>query len=394
MPTRIAFLNTHPIQYYAPLYAFLNRAEDLEVTALYLSDFSLRGGMDKGFGQSVTWDIDLLEGYDARFVGEAARTRVRRGFFSLTAPEIWGMVRRARFDALILHGHNFAAHQIALAAARSVGTKVFYRADTHLGKARSGLRRRVRPWIMGTYFRLFHGCLAVGELNADYYRAMGVPETKIFNVPFAVDNQRFADAAAMPAEDRRALRAEWGVPDDRPVICFAAKLVAQKRPTELIEACAMLAARGLKFHLLMAGSGELQPELEAMARNRLPPDSFHFPGFVNQSALPRFYAASEVFVLPSTNEAWGLAVNEAMAAGLPVVICREIGCTPDLLREGENGHALAPGDVQGMADALENIIADPTRQQQMAASSRQIIAGWSFAECEAGIRQAIQAAGR
>jgi len=80
--TRVAVLNSHPIQYFAPLYAYLNAAPDLDVTALYLSDFSIRGGRDVGFGQDVKWDLDLLAGYRSVFVGDAARTREPRGFWS------------------------------------------------------------------------------------------------------------------------------------------------------------------------------------------------------------------------------------------------------------------------------------------------------------------------
>src|SRR6266550_8505019 len=67
--TRIAVLNSHPIQYFAPLYAYLNAAPDLEVTALYLSDFSVRGGTDAGFGRPVRWNFDLLAGYRSVFLG-------------------------------------------------------------------------------------------------------------------------------------------------------------------------------------------------------------------------------------------------------------------------------------------------------------------------------------
>ena len=61
--TRIAVLNSHPIQYFAPLYAYLNAAPDLDVTVLYLSDVSIRGAKDSGFGREVKWDLDLLAGY-------------------------------------------------------------------------------------------------------------------------------------------------------------------------------------------------------------------------------------------------------------------------------------------------------------------------------------------
>src|SRR5215468_12403160 len=87
--TRIAVLNSHPIQYFAPLYAYLNAAPDLDVTALYLSDFSIRGGRDVGFGQDVKWDLDLLAGYRSVFLGGAARRREPGGFWSLIAPQVW-----------------------------------------------------------------------------------------------------------------------------------------------------------------------------------------------------------------------------------------------------------------------------------------------------------------
>ena len=112
--TRIAVLNSHPIQYFAPLYAYLNAAPDLDVTALYLSDFSIRGGKDAGFGRDVKWDLDLLAGYRSVFLGEAARTREPRGFWSLVAPQVWNELRSGRYDVLWLHGHNYAANLIAL----------------------------------------------------------------------------------------------------------------------------------------------------------------------------------------------------------------------------------------------------------------------------------------
>src|SRR5580765_1905902 len=85
--TRIAVVNSHPIQYFAPLYAYLNTAPDLEVTALYLSDISLRGGKDAEFGREVKWDVDLLTGYPSVFLGAAA-LREPRGFWSLIAPQV------------------------------------------------------------------------------------------------------------------------------------------------------------------------------------------------------------------------------------------------------------------------------------------------------------------
>ena len=151
--TRIAVLNSHPIQYFAPLYAYLNAAPDLDVTALYLSDFSIRGGRDAGFGQDVKWDLDLLAGYRSVFLGDAARTREPAGFWSLVAPQVWNELRSGRYDVVWLHGHNYAANLIALMAAKTAGLPVMMRGETHLGLPCHGIKSILRRPLMGALYR-------------------------------------------------------------------------------------------------------------------------------------------------------------------------------------------------------------------------------------------------
>src|SRR4051794_9961912 len=140
----VAFLNTHPIQYFGPLYAYLNEADDLKVTALYLSDYSIRGAVDRSFGQAVKWDIDLLSGYEARFVPGAAQRQEPRGFFSIVAPQLWGQIGKGGFDALVVHGHTPAATIVAIAAAKAAGIPVFMHCETHLALRRSALKSVIR----------------------------------------------------------------------------------------------------------------------------------------------------------------------------------------------------------------------------------------------------------
>lgn len=389
MATRLTFINSHPIQYKAPLYAYLNTAEDLDVSAIYLSDISLRGGVDPGFKKAVTWDVDLLSGYRAIFVDEAARHRTVGGFFSLIAPRMWEEIRSGRHDALVIHGHNYASHHIALAAARSVGLPVFMRCETHLGLARPGAKAALRKPLLTSFYRHFDGFLAIGTANADFYRAMGVPDHQIFLVPYTVDNARFAAMSALPPTQRQSLRARWGVHDDRPIILFAAKFQPRKHPDDLIRACAQMFKQGLRFHLLLVGSGEMAQALKSLAADNLPPDCVTFPGFMNQSELPHAYGASDIFVLPSRDEPWGLAINEAMAAGLPVVASREIGAVADIVIDGKTGFVFEAGDCDGLAAALSKIVGNSDRRAAMARAARQRIATWSYAECLDGVRGAV-----
>jgi glycosyltransferase involved in cell wall biosynthesis len=387
--TRIAVLNSHPIQYFAPLYAYLNAAPDLDLTALYLSDFSIRGGRDVGFGQDVKWDLDLLAGYRSVFLGDAARTRAPKGFWSLIAPQVWNELRSGRYDVLWLHGHNYAANLVALMAAKTAGLPVLMRSETHLGLPCKGIKSILRRPVMGGLYRCCDRLLAVGSANAAYYRAMGVPDKKIFILPYSVDNDRFMQFANLTDEQRAEVRKRYNVPTDRPSLLYAAKFIQRKGPFDLLEAARRLKVKmDCPFTVVMAGSGELEDRLRAFCSEHAL-DNVVFTGFINQSDLPGLYAASDVFVLPAENEAWGLAVNEAMCASLPVVVSREIGCVADLVRDGVNGYTPEAGDVAGLADVLQRLIEDEGLRRQQGRESLARIQQWSYQQCLEGIRSAL-----
>lgn len=389
---RIAFVNTHPIQYFAPLYTYLNRTGVVSITALYLSDFSVRGSLDAAFGQTVKWDVDLLSGYDVRFVEGASVRDEPAGLFSVIAPQIWREVSRGGFDALVVHGHTPAAALIAVAAAKWAGLPVFARGETHLRLRRGLLKRLVRKPLMSAFYRSLSGVLAIGSANAAFYRAIGVPEDRIFCMPYTVDNERFANDSRLSDEQRTKVRAGLGVNDDDPIVLYAAKLQARKHPDDLLRATARLRDRGMRFHVVMVGSGEMAAELVNLT-SHLELDNVHFHGFANQSVLPQIYGAADVFVLPSENEPWGLAVNEAMCAGLPIVASVEVGCVADLVRAGVNGQTFAAGDVEGLANALRSVLVDRETRTRMSTASRDIISRWSYAECAAGLQAALVRAG-
>jgi glycosyltransferase involved in cell wall biosynthesis len=396
-PVRVAVVNSHPIQYFAPLYAYLNRDPALEVTALYCSDFSLRDGIDPGFKRSVTWDVDLLEGYPYLFVGRKGPRGVPRRFWSLICPRLWAEIRSGRYDAILLHGYNYAASVIAFAAARSKGLPVLMRSETHLGLRRRVWRRRVRDAVLAVCYRFVDAFMAIGSANRAYYRALGIPDSRIFEAPYAVDNERFVAGARLTADARTRLRRQYGLPLDRPVVLYASKLIARKHPESVVLAMAALQVAGHSASLFVVGSGEMESELRGLAAG-CGAGNVVFGGFINQRELPQVYALSDIFVLPAEDEPWGLVVNEVMCAGLPVVVSCELGCTADLVRDGVNGYLVAPGDVTALASALEKLLVDEPRRKQMGAASRSMIERWSYEECRRGLLAALthvlQASGR
>ncbi len=389
---RIGFLNTHPIQYFAPLYAYLNASGDFDVTAFYLSDYSVRGAVDADFGQAVKWDIDLLDGYRSVFAKGYATRGQMRGFWSVLALDLFKRIRSSGLDALVVHGHTPAAMLVGMAAAKSAGVPLFMRCETHLGLRRSRAKSAARRLLNGALYRTLDGALAIGTANAAFYHAMGVPAKRVFSVPYTVDNARFCERSELASAKRETIRKSLGVVDERPIILYAAKFQRRKRPDDLLRAAAAVDPDS-PFHLAMIGTGEMDAELKSLAV-ALGLRNISFPGFVNQAALPEIYGASDVFVLPSEDEPWGLAVNEAMCAGLPVVVSSEIGSVSDLVHDGCNGFTFAAGDVGALAGALKRLVVDAEMRAQMSAESRAIIAGWSYAECRDGLLEAIGATAR
>lgn len=390
--SRIAFLNTHPIQYFAPFYAHINRTPDLEAVPIYLTRHGLTETVDHHFGQPVRWDIDLLEGSRPLFVKRANRRALKPGFLSIIAPDVASILLRERFDAVVIHGHGYAANHVAILASRLAGSRLFVRADSHFGIPKSLIKRWLRSFIMPLYFSAFTGALAAGSRNAQYYAMLGFAPKDIYLVPFAVDNDRFVKGGAVSNAERRAIRQGLGITDDRPILLYAGKFQPLKRVQDIVAAAHRLAGEGVDFHLVLAGAGVMEQSLRVQAAAG--PAKVHFPGFVQQSALPPLLGSVDAFVIASDIEAWGFVVNEAMCAGLPIIASHECGCTADLVREGVNGHLFSACDVDGLLGAIRLVMTDKEVRTRMGRKSVEIITGWSYDQGVEGLRRALAGTGR
>jgi glycosyltransferase involved in cell wall biosynthesis len=210
---RLAVVNSHPIQYFAPLYRHLNAESEVDITALYGSDFSLRGGVDPGFKQSVVWDVDLITGYRSVFLGENAKKRSPGGFWSLVCPEVWKEVRSGRYDAVLIHGYSYFFNILAVLAAKSLQLPVFLRSETPMRRPSAPFKHKVRDFFLGIAYRHIDGFFAIGYLNREYYKQLGIPEHKVFNVPYTVDNERFIAASCIDDNERKLLKQRFNIPD-------------------------------------------------------------------------------------------------------------------------------------------------------------------------------------
>ena len=394
-PIRLAYLVTHPIQYQAPLLKRIAAEPGIELTVFFRSDWSVAGFEDPGFGRRIEWDVPLLDGYAHQFLPAWGDARRITPFWRPFSRGLARRLRAARAEVLWVHGYARFFHWVALAEARALGLKLLLRDEaTPISAPRSPAKLAAKRAFFLGLRQLVDGYLAIGSLNRAYYRSQGVPAERLFDMPYAVDNDRFAAAAARAAPGREQRRAGLGLAPGRPVLLFAGKLTPIKAPEVALGALARLKAAapaGRAPYLLLAGDGPLRAALESEAAARGLADDLRFLGFVNQRELPDYYDLCDVFLLPSRREPWGLVVNEAMNAGRAIVASDQVGSAPDLVRPGVNGAIVPAGDEAALAAALGDIVADPERCRAMGEASCRIIAGWGFEQDVAGLRQALAA---
>ncbi len=387
---RLAVFTTHPIQYQAPVWRKLAQTPRLDVVVHYFSDRSIRGGIDPGFGVQVAWDVDLLDGYRSVFLNRTANidhpSEVR-----ITDPNL--ALGRATFDWVLICGYTHAFERQLIRLKKRYGYRVVMRGD--FSDERGGLQvggfnaRRLRSLARDAYLRWFYSHIdafgVVGVAAMRHLDRLGISAARQFPSPRSVDTDLFAKQALR--FQRQACREELGIPADRFVVLFSGKFVPGKAPMLLLEAVAGIGGKE-RVTLIMIGDGELRPEMEQRFRP-LMGRQLLMPGFVNQSQLGRYFAAADVFVLPSEWESWGLVVNEAMQFGLPVIVSDRVVCRHDLVIPGETGEVFAVGNVEGLTARLDTFMRNSAWTQSLGANCRRHIEKYS-SECAAnGLLKAI-----
>jgi glycosyltransferase involved in cell wall biosynthesis len=386
-PLRLGVLVSHPIQYQAPLYRLLARRGDVALSVLYCDDHGVKPTLDREFGEVFQYDVPLLEGYEHRFLRNVApRPGLRPA--GLMNPEALSILRGGQLDALIVHGYNYLTTVAALLGPHG-RTRVLLRSESQLLPRRRLAVRAAKQLALRPLFRRVDQFLAIGAASRDYFRAYGVPEERITVAPYSVDNAYFAERSAAARRDPAAVRRRLGLPERGPLFLFAAKLIAKKRPLDAL--AAFLRARDAgPCGLVYVGSGELRDELERAVAAAGAGDAVRLLGFRNQSELPEIYGACDVLVLPSDNEPWGLAVNEAFACGMAALVSDCVGAARDLISDQDC--LFSPGDVERLGGAMRKIVAQPPLLQALKQTATARLSRWGLEQTAGGFVQGAQLA--
>jgi len=398
---KLAIVLTHPIQYYAPIFELLNGEGKLDLKVFYTFSQREKDFSDKDFGTNVQWDIPLLEGYTYTFVKNTASKPGLERYYGIQCPsliteiEMWGATH------VLFFGWNYHAHFKAMRHFKGK-IPVLFRGDStlldydiksfktlvssiktspltsQLSNIKSYTKYIIRKWVLSHIYHYVDKAFYVGTNNKAYFKAYGLQEQQLIFAPHAIDNQRFFDDEQKQYEQKAtAWRKQLGINETDTVLLYAGKFEPRKNLLSFINTFKALNNTGLKLVLL--GNGPLENSINENTVNceniiRLP--------FQNQSNMPIVYRIADYYCLPSQSETWGLAVNEAMACGRPVIVSDKVGCAIDLINP-TNGLVFEAGNQNDLLTKLTSLI--DKKHHLIPEQIKETIFEWSFSKIVDGL---------
>jgi glycosyltransferase involved in cell wall biosynthesis len=369
MSKRLAIISTHPIQYYAPVFQLLQ--DQVELKVFYSGGESLIAKFDHGFKKKIEWDIPLLQGYAFEFLINTAKEVGSHHFKGVKTPTGIEQINKFKPDAILVYGWAYESH-LAILKYFKGKIPVYFRGDSTVLNRKTGLKSYLKKLYLKNIYTNVDAAFYVGTANKAYYEYCGLKSNQLIFAPHAIDNQRFSSDRAT---DALAIRESLGLTPDDLLILFAGKFEKVKNPLLLLSAFNEIETQ--RIHLLFVGNGSLEKELKKVSQQHPKNDHVHFMGFQNQTQMPAIYQACDLFCLPSISETWGLAVNEAMASGKPVLVSDKVGCAIDLVTE-KTGNIFKSGSLYDLKQNLIALTKDKSALQKMGNFASVHIHNWSF----------------
>jgi glycosyltransferase involved in cell wall biosynthesis len=351
---KLALLTEIPAPYRIPLFNAL--AERVALRVLFLAERDPRRPFYELHRDEWRFDHRVLGGPQLR----------RGGRWIVLSRHVLRELRRFRPDAVAVGGWNQPAFWLALAYCRARRVPLLVWIESTERDARS--ESRVLALARGAMVRGSAGAYVPGTASAEYARSLGVELVE--TAPNAIDASIFEQAAV----DRSGR--------DGCTFLYAGRLDPEKGLDTLLEAF-----REVTGELVLVGQGPDEQRLRALAGERV-----RFEGPKDRDDLVAYYRDADVFVLPSRSEPWGMVLNEAAAAGLPLVATEESGAAHDLI-DG-NGFRVPAGDVRALREALDRLARDAGLRERMGARSRALARRFTPEAWADGVANAVGRARR
>lgn len=334
----ILYITNIPTPYKRPRLNALSGLENVEVTVYYLAQSNHR----HEFEELPDAEFDIIYGSPRKIT-----IRGTNLVFNLNS---FRKILSSQADVYVVGGWNHLSAWTALLASKLNDVPIgIISANTEQG----GFSRHILSRLLSG----FDFYLALSDLAKENYADLGISAADITVLPNAIDVSGFQSEISRSTQ--KSLRRKWNLPESG-VVLYVGNLEFDKGVHNLVEAISTIDE---PCHLLIIGDGPYRTRIETLTK-QLNNISVTFTGQLPNSELPNYYALSDLSILPTHSDTWGLVVNEALACGTPVVSTTAAGVSGELLQHRKNGLVVPPKDPGQLAEAIEYLLSnDEVRSQ-------------------------------
>jgi glycosyltransferase involved in cell wall biosynthesis len=368
---KIGIFAQQPNPYQLPLWRELSKVADLSVRVFY---FSHSTGIYSSYGRAD------LEGYDYEFIKGKGKPP------NSIIPHPDDFFKRERFDIVLINNYRGRCERQIRKYSQKYNFKVIFRGEiTHMEASNLMGRSMVKHFYLRWFYSEIDAFCPVGHDAERHLQSKGIPEWKLFFSPNSIDDKAVERQKSIYKQEK--VREELGLRDSDIVFLFAGDLIKQNQPLMFAKACQELRDYP-KLAVIFLGEGDLADEVE----NILRPIIGHrliMPGKCKLDQAGYYFAASDVFVMPSEYCVWGLAVNLAMHWEKPVIVSDRCGCCRDLVIDGYTGYSHFYRDELSLTRYMRKFLTEPELAHKMGVAAYKEVKNYTMDKSIEGIVDAI-----
>lgn len=356
-----------------PYRVALHRRFVREIPEVRLSTLYTHGKPDQPWTSPLAQEINPVSFGEGESVEEAVTpARVLRDWRK--GGRIIRWLEENRVRAVFLSGYNDVGRLRIFRWCSTNRIPVFLVADSNIhGDRAAGLRKFVKQIVVGEVIKRCVAVLPFGSAGARYFYRYGADATKVIYCPYEPDYEMIE---TMGADEVARVHAELGLAPGRKRFVYCGRLQPVKRPDLAIRAFVKVAEKLPTWDLVVIGDGPMMADCRALVPESLK-ERVKFTGFMgDQRKITAVYKGSDVLVVPSDSDAWGLVVNEAACAGMAIIASDVVGAVPELVEAGVNGAVFLRRDEAGLMKAMTAVGLDEARLERMKGASKGVLANW------------------
>jgi glycosyltransferase involved in cell wall biosynthesis len=364
-----------PVSYINPLLEKFSECEDIELKVA----FSIKPPNETLYPRDLNYIF--LDGAEEAYIDNEHSERDRLICQKSVRQEIENFMP----DILFLGtGYLMPTTWLAVSAAKKKRIPIITRMTTEAVTPTNLIKRIAKRIIVGTYCSKMNAGVYECSVQKDYMVKYGMKPEKLFFAPCSVNNEFFLELAQKYSKEEAKRR--LGLEKDCFVITDTAELIDRKRPIDLIKAVEIL-RKEFKIKTFFIGKGALSRQLEDyIVQNDL--NECVLCGRLTHEEMGKYLCATDVFVMPSENDASPKALNEAMNFQVAIVVTDGICTARELCLEGINGYIYHAGRVDELTNSLRKILSSPGKILQMGAESKKIVSAFSYDNVIKGWKEA------